>query len=120
MPYLTRQEMYNRAYIGLRSQNFSIAYDKGCQYSLPNGNHCAWGWVDTSIPHGTFGSVGGLFDENTALTREILDPKDVGFAENLQRCHDEAAPADGVHDASAAMIRNLLNLAIEYNLTVPD
>lgn len=116
---LTKQEMFNKAYLGLASQGFERCgeYRAGdssglrrfvCEYSNREGTrHCAWGWVDTSIPYGTLGRVTHL--AGIALT---LSNADLTFATRLQLQHDVAASPND-------MKNRLHTLASDYGLTVP-
>ena len=104
---LTKQEMFNRAYVGLRSQDFEACKRIGrCAYSDGKGNHCAWGWVDTSLDDeaGPVNKVPGL--------AKGLGEKQMEFALELQAAHDNAEdPPD--------MKRRLHNLAKHYDLKIP-
>lgn len=113
------QEMFNRAYIGLRSQGFRrcVAYDKWlkadvCVYNGPGGMHCAWGWVDTNIPANISEglSVWSLNRRRIGVASE-LDDEGLKFADKLQRCHDSGT--------EERMKRRLHILADEYGLTIP-
>ncbi len=133
-PIPTRQEMFDRAVRGLRSQGWERcitpevrspaagpqAPGGNCVYErrLDDGRvmHCAWGWVD---PEGTADprvkedhNVKMLADDGIGLAA-VLGEHDLWFAKQLQRCHDE--PGGGEW-----MERRFRTLAEECNLTWPE
>lgn len=112
---MTRQEMFNKAFLGLKSQGFQQCLNlakETCVYNGPNGTHCAWGWVDPTIP--------AQFNEDTSLETlkhkgvglaATLRPGDLIFAENLQDIHDE-------NEMPHKMEQALLEFAKNEDLTV--
>lgn len=138
---LTKQEMFDRAWKGLKAQGWAKAYDveRGvCTYLTEDGKRCAWGHVD---PDGTKEQVGTVADLN--LNRvglaAYLYPEDVapnGFACQLQRCHDRPAlnEAEGrrgraiylgptgsvIHESNTSIERAFRALAEAWGLTIPD
>lgn len=116
MQKLTPQEMFNRAYIGLQSQNWKQCVDPNdchiCVYSDGRGCHCAWGWVDPDL---TDAQAKGANIETlrVGLARE-LSTSDRVFAQNLQDAHDRAF--EGLVGIKDRMER----LAVRYNLTIPS
>lgn len=111
---MTIQEMFNKAYIGIRSQGFSRCYVEGkCVYSS-NGKHCAWGWVDTNIPDGAYPSsnVKDLYYMKKGVAAH-LSFDELGFAYELQHTHD-------VSYTEYSMEMNLRGLATHYGLTIPE
>jgi hypothetical protein len=101
---MTKQEMFDRAWKGLKSQGFKRCMKpesgRACVYADGKGNHCAWGWVD---PEGTVDKNGVPFNGGIAeirhrsgtLAAEMFGDEDMNnpsalyaFAEQLQRCHD--------------------------------
>lgn len=97
---LTRQEMFDRAVRGLASQNWVRCVDAVgiCMYTLEDGKHCAWGWVDPSLPVGL-----GLGDVGTLRARGIgvagtLPKHDLLFACSMQSLHDRAVTRVGMRD----------------------
>lgn len=117
----SRQEMFNRAYLGLKSQGFQRAHSlaDGCLYLMDDGKRCAWGWVD---PEGTVnqwgqpmvGSVTTLASRGCGIAAGLgLD--DMEFAMDLQEAHDRTDlwPADG------RMAGALAKFAAKYGLTIP-
>lgn len=88
----SRQEMFNRAVIGIRSQGWERCMDDGqCVYANDKGQHCAWGWVDQSLSD-VRGSVGTLRSMGVGLAA-LLSLEDVDWANRLQDVHDRAAPS---------------------------
>lgn len=110
----SRQEMFNRAWNGLKGQGWKTSTFKdgrGCSYDGPDGRKCAWGWVD---PEGTkddptkgdptkgvtynprWTKTGQL--SGTVLTLRIegiglaalIPNEDEGFIAQLQSVHDGA------------------------------
>jgi hypothetical protein len=91
---LSRQAMFDRAVIGLRSQGYERSVDAvgTCLYaSHGNERRCAWGWVDRDLtPDHNFGTVSSLRSNNIGIAAK-LDQADLDFANALQRCHDFAS-----------------------------
>jgi hypothetical protein len=87
------QEMYNRAVIGLRSQNWERAVDEdgNCVYCTTGGAHCAWGWVDPAETKGKFGSVATMKDCGVGIAAGLSDVQ-LTFALALQSTHDSKLP----------------------------
>lgn len=115
---LTRQEMFDRAFIGLRSQGFQRCVDDTatCVYHGRNGTHCAWGWVDPDgTPHGNSG--GGVLTLRVAHRglAARLSEDDLEFAVDLQSVHDS-----GWARSTVQMEPRLRDFASKYNLTVPE
>lgn len=118
---LTRQEMFNRAFVGLRSQGFTQSLEAGsdtqCAYSSQaldgTVKHCAWGWVDPTISYIHEGkNVSRLVAAGIGLAAAVL-PSDVNFVERLQCCHDnQLAPTE--------MEAALRRLAAEFGLAIPE
>lgn len=126
---LTIQEMFDRAWNGLKAQGFQRAYllGAGCSYFDDSGRRCAWGHVD---PEGTRFAMNASVNTlklrgiGLAVQLEGLDPKGDGcfdalagsplaFASDLQNAHDQA-------EEPMLMERNLRGLAERYRLTVPE
>lgn len=107
---LTTQEMFNRSYVGLRSQNWEqcIGATGVCVYSDGNGRHCAWGWVDPELEN-----CGILVGNLTIGVAKFLTPEQRLFATDLQNSHDNA-------DSAANMERRMRDVANKYSLTVPN
>ncbi len=118
-PIPSRQEMFDRAWNGLKSQGFERCmwdpddrYHGGqCAYSSPDGTkHCAWGWVD---PEGLAGYQGNSGVYGCPGLAERLDAGDRNFASRLQRAHDGA-------ESPAEMEQKLRSLAADCGLVVPS
>lgn len=113
------QEMFNKAYLGLKSQGFERCMEDNslfaCSYSN-NGKHCAWGWVDTSIDDEMArlnrGTVASLIEDGIGLASE-LTPYEAEFAYKLQCAHDQGTSPD-------EMITRLAKVAYTYSLTIPN
>lgn len=88
---MTKQEMFDLAVRGLRSQDWTRAYSviKGrCVYETENGERCAFGWIDRSLTAFDQGNVYRLNDLNIGLAANMgLD--ELSFAYFLQRAHDD-------------------------------
>lgn len=121
---LTRQEMFDRACVGLKSQDFErcVANDV-CVYGRVGADgreeHCAWGWVD---PYGTkgfanYGDVFSLRNGRAGLAAELPE-EDVfrgtresnGFAVALQVAHDTSTDRGD-------MVANLRYVATRFDLS---
>ncbi len=122
MSDLTNQEMFNRAWNGLKSQGFTRCTQEPdsldttvsqCLYTSKDGTkHCAWGWVDTSIKYEqSTGWVSNLKTRGIGLAADLTDEQ-MGFVSELQGCHDRCENPQDMHDS-------LINLASRYELSVP-
>ena len=113
MEPMTRQDMFNKAYIGLKDQNFEKAWDgasKGCMYRDKRGRKCAIGFLipDFAYNHWFEG-------KRVEQIYEVLgfQDRDANFLNELQHCHDGAGdPAD--------MRNRLRHFAMMNRLTVPE
>lgn len=117
---LTKQEAFNLAYRGLKSQGFKSSTILGtisCVYRHPDGLKCAVGHIMTDEEYRP------NFDEHSGVTAatvarllnwQIVDePFQVDFLTRLQEVHDEAAnPSD--------MVLRLEDFADSYNLEIPN
>lgn len=124
---LSRQQMFDLAFIGLRNQGFVPAYEHGrCRYLTEDGRRCAWGHVDTSL---SIETESVYYVGNP----EIIDiDQDGEFALELQNIHDYSAATCIGHDLLAArrcakynllptdLEGNLHKFAAFHGLTVPD
>lgn len=118
---MTKQEMFDKAFIGLHSQGFRQAINGlTCSYLCPDGRRCAWGWVD---PEGTVGADGrarpggiwSLLNGGYGIAAK-LDAGPGGtleFAEELQGVHDRSSSPED-------MQRSLVKFAEKHQLTVPS
>jgi len=119
---MTRQEMFNKAVRGLRSQGFERCTrkapneykDEVCVYDDGNGKHCAWGWVDESTwsYKEARDTVDNLANRGVGLAAS-LPYEDRQWASRLQQCHDKAYDAEGVE-------HNLRQFAKEFSLVFPE
>ena len=118
---LTRQEMFNLAFNGIRNQNFEPAYDNGrCKYLTGDGKRCAFGHIQPTLSDETQG-VYGVYDPN------LISRIDLDFAEDLQTVHDYSAGSPALNTAAKkysltpyTMEYNLRQFAKYHNLTVPE
>lgn len=122
---MDKQEMFNRAWNGLKSQGFeqSMRIYKGvayggepgglrCAYAGDNGMRCAWGWVDLSLDEKITGGVFTLHRKQIGLAAD-LSSQDLEFASNLQAIHDESL-------IPSTMEKSLRDLASQHGLTIPE
>lgn len=124
----SRQEMFNRAWEGLKSQGFERCHSDnepelrgrtdipGCLYDNGKGHHCAWGWVDpeaTRVIDGRYqtGTVGALASMGVGLAAH-LNEGDLSFAADLQGAHDGTGTPERMQEA-------LRRVATKYALVVP-
>lgn len=115
---MTKQEMFDKSCIGLKSQDFQRCIsNNGCVYSDGNGHHCAWGWVDPEGTEGFDGDVQKLQSASLGLAATLSDedvnrgePHESGFAVALQQAHDRGCTA---HE----MVSNLRALAARFELS---
>lgn len=116
---MTKQEIFNKAYLGLKSQGFkrSGTVDQPCMYNGPNNTHCAIGWVIPNLPEShSIKKIAINFPEkllgivavNNFELLQILP-----FLRRLQTAHDEGfTPTE--------MQRDMLHIAKDFNLEVPE
>lgn len=139
---MTNQEMFDKAWAGLRAQEWQLALGKsgGCVYLSPEGKRCAWGHVD---PEGTAqagcyngSGVGSLRRMGIGLAAHLSGPE-LKFAEELQNAHDGTnADPNALHGSGGMTDGNgqwhtsmntppdmegrLRHLAKLWGLTVPE
>lgn len=108
----TRQEVFDRAYIGLASQGFERSYEGvSCLYRGPHGRRCAIGWNISDERYGT--DLEGLCaDDEPVLRAAGINRRSAGFAALLQASHDRA-------DSPSHMRDLLEDVAERYHLTIP-
>jgi hypothetical protein len=126
---MTKQEMFNKAFLGLKSQGFERAATEkdGCMYAVRDDagkvvKRCAWGWVDpVATEHVSAGAIWTLRRLGVGLAAELdgfqdeylaVPGSDFDFADQLQKEHDHAVWPAGVE-------QGLRNLAARFGLTVP-
>ncbi len=112
---MTRQEMFDKAVRGLRSQGFERCYSEEhrmCVYDDGKGRHCAWGWIDEATwAHPDAGDLVTLSDEGIGLAPR-LGIEDYSWAKRLQVIHD-TSKCDN-------MEQRLRFFAEQSNLTFPE
>lgn len=112
----SRQEMFSRAWRGLKTQGFMRATRENgsCVYRTGDGKRCAWGHVDPEgTEHRPIGTVSDLRYNRVGLAAH-LDESDLAFATELQIAHDSSA------DSSWRMEVRMRSLARAYDLLIPD
>lgn len=118
-PVLSRQEMFNRAFLGLQSQGWKRALtvpwaqedvNTGCVYQTEESLRCGWGWVDPENTPGHTAYISGLRERGVGLAA-VLSPEDLAFAQELQKVHD--------NNRASELERAMRNFATHNNLTVP-
>lgn len=120
---LTRQEMFDKAYIGVVKQGRKSSSNKGCLYLNPKtGDRCAVGHIfndeELSACGDFLGGIEGLWEYKQ---HEITSFEwgDLGLLEGLQGAHDtwvDGYKADFVtyfKEKAAAVAKH-------YNLTIPE
>lgn len=111
---MKKQEMFEKAVVGLRSQGFERCQVNGESVYGHEGRHCAWGWVDpivSSKPHYCRYFVNGLMADGIGVAAG-LDLVGITFARQLQWCHDDSM-------TPATMERRLKQLGEREGLTWP-
>lgn len=108
---MTRQEAFDKAWLGLKSQGWgkaSIVERKGerCVYLTEDGKRCAFGWCLTEEQART--AAGSAY--TVCFNQRI--PYDE-FYTDLQRAHDQSSGPEN-------MQAKLRGVADRYNLTVPE
>lgn len=112
----SRQEMFDRAFLGLSGQGFvkaveSVGGREPCVYVDPEGRRCAWGHVDPSLGPRDVGTVYNLSEEGRGIAGRMT-AGDLDFARALQRCHDGSGGPDDMRE-------RLLKFAADNGLAVP-
>ena len=114
---MTKQEIFDKAVIGLHSQNWQRCIDPNivsftsCVYNGPNNTHCAIGWVFAIDSFSEGSDAAALFIES--CLPPIPNTNSVKFYLNLQACHDTAL------DESEMQLK-LRNFARRYKLLLPQ
>ena len=110
-----QQDMFNKAYIGLRNQDFKQSLDSPrggrCLYRGPHGLKCAIGHCITDEDMKDV--TENISAAPTMMTLGCDDPEMLKFGEDLQTVHDisEGSPE--------SMERSLIQFAATHNLEVP-
>lgn len=123
----SRQEMFNRAWNGLKSQGWEPAFAAGsCEYITQDGKRCAWGWVDpegtvSPLGYGRIGSVNSLRMEAGGLARRLSE-SDAAFAMELQDAHDRVPLASerGASGRFTSLEESMRDFAGRHQLTIPE
>lgn len=111
---IDRQDVFNKAYRGLRAQGFVRSmyagrWGENCAYNGEGGRHCALGWV-WPIPQEYNGCA--LYDlPNECMVGEPSD-EDKAFLGRLQRIHDSNCEP-------RYMAEDLANFAAVHGLDIP-
>lgn len=127
MNYLTRQQLFDNAYLGIKQYGLSFELDEeypdrsNCRYRLDKTAECPVRCgVGHSIPDDQYESI----MENKAVGNHemfdsLFDPDDVDFLTDLQDTHDDAV-ASGRDTMIEDFFSKMVALANKYHLTVPD
>jgi hypothetical protein len=117
---MTEQEIFNKAYLGLKSQDFELSLEiipetqkVKCRYRAPDGNRCAIGWCikdEDYNPTWEGSSVDGLPYER------LFPGIDIEFLACLQREHDTTT--HGKNEQEVLKTR-LDRFARYHTLTIP-
>lgn len=119
---LSKQEIFNQAYLGLKAQGFKRSMQEGeselyCAYRGENGMKCAVGHLLTDeeaagLGNGSVSFVRAQLPSRLRNAKDVFDDSLV-FLSHLQNAHDS-----GVFPES--MKRKLHQLANDYSLTIPE
>lgn len=110
----TRQEMFNRAWNGLKSQGWNHAAEGTvCVYLTKDGRRCAWGWVDPENTPYRIRTLIHLRADNVGIAGRLSYP-DYLFAIELQSAHDSWL------GSAPSLELAMSTLASRYKLTVPE
>lgn len=115
----THQEMFNRAWNGLKSQGWRQArrIHGACVYQTEDGRRCAWGWVDTSLTD-QGGGVYSLRSSRIGIAAR-LSSDDLEFASALQAAHDGSGSGGAVYNPSE-LEQRFREFAHFYKLEIPN
>lgn len=122
---LTRQEIFDRAARGLRSQGFTRSGEVrdddiwrgsfGCMYTDPVGNHCAAGWVivDVKVPPTHLSDAFDDLWNALPAVQDRIGKDDVNFVCALQIAHDEGVTPE-------LMVSKLRGVAKHYGVDAKE
>lgn len=114
---MTRQEMFNKAYLGVLAQGgLGKSATGGCMYTTPDGKHCGVGQLLTPEQLAMIRRDDILnSDTPKELVKANILPADfdVAFANVLQETHDNANDLQ-------EFAEDMTTLADAYGLTVPE
>lgn len=112
MTYRTRQEIFDVAYTGFKSQGFKRSMDEDGRCLYRNGSRrCAIGWL---IPDDLYtADLEGISASEPAIMKLARTrPADAGFVERFQAMHDNLS-------SPKALQVKLLDFARDYGLSIP-
>lgn len=125
----SRQEMFNRAWNGLKGQGWQQAMEDlgngsfACLYTTKDKKHCAWGWVDREADGR--GTVYTLAEAGVGIAGQMLKAAgvplaryvpDLVFAKKLQEAHDQC----GQRQTPAELEGIFRAFAAHHGLTIPE
>ncbi|AKF12681.1 hypothetical protein PHIM7_135 [Sinorhizobium phage phiM7] len=117
---MTRQEIFNTVWNGLKSQGWNVSMSSDaetvCAYRGADGRKCAAGWL---IPDDEYDpSMEGMMVFETAYFEDNFSPYVLEFIANLQDIHDQfhLNPESAVTKLEPA----LRAFALEKGLKVPE
>lgn len=112
---LTRQEMFDKAWIGLKSQGFEQSLDEDgdtCVYRGEAGRKCAIGWCIPDDKYHVGLEKQSPFNSGELRRAAGIADADARFASELQGVHDNSR-------SPAEMLLQIRAFAAEHNLTIP-
>lgn len=98
---MNRQEIFDKAVAGLRSQGFEKSMDHGtCSYRADDGKKCAIGWLIKDENYdSTIEGRGANSSEVIEMTRlDPVDEKDELFLAELQQMHDYSKSPENMRE----------------------
>jgi hypothetical protein len=120
---MSKQKLFNKAYLGLKSQGFQLSSDKdGCMYRSESGNRCSIGWCISDKKYSRSFEGNDVFGIPFA---ELFPRISEVFLMCLQECHDNVASDLTMKriqstEVSQKIERNLIDFANSFGLTVPE
>jgi hypothetical protein len=111
---LTRQQIFDRAWEGLKLQNFEQCTNSSgiCQFSNEAGRRCAIGWVNPQLTNES-DNFRTIWHSDIGHFKSLVDYDDLGLLEVLRQAHDGSS-------SPAEMRENMVQLAAKYKFTIPD
>ncbi len=115
---MTRQEMFDKAYLGMLKQGGLAQGKEGlCYYTNPTtGRHCAVGLMLDEQTLAQLQLDGRNLSKVTKITKYLPEGFDVEFAQTLQEAHDQARGPDDLPNFIYAMEQ----IATLYGLAIPS
>lgn len=115
MAYRTRQELFDLAWNGLKSQGFERSLfprSDSCAYRGEGGRRCAIGWAIEDANYSR--DLEGIGLSHTRVQQAAnVSIDDEQFAIDLQSCHDFGFDP-------ACMVSRLRQFAERHSLTIPE